>query len=175
MARTASGAISMANVNVALGLTSTAQISFNDAKVRFLANNDSGSVNINALRNKYYFTGTVTARDFMDEFGGPYTIGHPVTNGVGVPSSITGTVFENVSPSMSDIYYFDVTTRLAVNPGTNPPNVNMRLKIGNNNAVTLTQAAYSGYYEFQASGGTNVVFNSSNDVGVTRTWQFAQA
>lgn len=60
MALTPSGQISMSDINSALGRSSTASINFNDANVRFLANQESGSVTMGAMRSKYYFVGTIT-------------------------------------------------------------------------------------------------------------------
>ena len=66
MAVTPSGAISFGAVNTALNRTATAPISIGDVQVRYLANQDSGSVNMNNMRNKQSTVGTITVGFYDD-------------------------------------------------------------------------------------------------------------
>ena len=66
---TPSTTISMANINSALGNSAGTTISFNNADVRFLSNQDSGSVSMSNMRNKFYgfASGTVEYGESWDK------------------------------------------------------------------------------------------------------------
>jgi hypothetical protein len=72
MALTPSGAISFGNINTALNRSATAAISMNDPQVRFLTNQSTGSVDMNATRNKYTTAGTITVGLYSSKPGDYY-------------------------------------------------------------------------------------------------------
>lgn len=165
MALTPSGAISLGDINTALGRSATASISLNDSQVRFIANQDSGSVNMNAMRNKYNFNGTITVDlnqpPGYDEFG--YV--------AGFFGSITGGPLWDGKPLDFLFSTTNYNTIIGTNTSGAPffPNVNMRIKVGPNAAIPMT-------YEI---GGTSYINYTQEaifytDLGNTVNWQFSQ-
>ena len=168
MALTPSGAISMSDINSALGRSSTASISFNDSQVRFLANQDTGSVNMNAMRNKYNFNGTITVGQVVlfDD------ILYGYKEGLYRTGSLTGTIFDNTKPQLysSDSYSYTEIGDFS----TTYPNISMRLKVGSNQA-TMTRGAYydpSATYVYYTSPQELITAAMNN---TTVNWQFSQA
>jgi hypothetical protein len=168
MALTPSGTISMSNINSALGRSSTAAISFSDSQVRFLANRDAGSVNMNAMRNKYNFNGTITVGQFVD-FTDIY-YGYIA----GYMGSITGTIFDNRTPNLYTSDGYNYTEITSVYPADVFPNITMRLKVGSNQSNSVTRGNH-----FDPSA-TNVYVTlqeliTSSMNNTTVNWQFSQA
>lgn len=165
MALTPSGTISLGDINTALGRSSTASISMNDAQVRFIANQDSGSVTMSAMQNKYNFNGTITVGTANPGFG--YDVyGYEPSFPIG---SITGgtlwdgatvDAFVGTSIPNSGIESFSATVAF--------PNVSMRIKVGSNSAVAMTK---NGAYRYENSTTAAIV---SANVGSTLNWQFSQ-
>jgi hypothetical protein len=160
MAVTPSGAISLAAVNTALNRTTTAPISIGDFQVRFLANQDFGSVNMNAMRNKQSTVGTV--------FVGGYDDGK--NNYFGYIQGFIGGASSNsfFGFSVVELYTSNGFVDVISAGGGTLGNVPARMTV--NNAVIKSMAlegtAYVGY-------GTPTLFNSSM-VGGTYSFQFAQ-
>ena len=167
MALTPSGAISMSDINSALGRSSTASISFNDSQVRFLANQDTGSVNMNAMRNKYNFNGTITVGQVVlfDD------ILYGYTEGLYPAGSLTGTIFDNTKPQLysSDSYSYTEIGDFS----TTYPNISMRLKVGSNQA-TMTRGAYYDPSDTDTYFTLQELITSSMST-TTVDWQFSQA
>jgi hypothetical protein len=164
MALTPSGAISLGDINTALGRSATASINMNDAQVRFIANQDSGAVSMSNMQNKYNFNGTITvglsAEIGYDVYG--YDSGIPVGSITGGPlwnsRSLDGLISTNI-PNAS-IYTFS--------GGADFPNLSMRIKVGSNSAIPMTWGSGSTY------SNTTTAAITSSDVGSTLNWQFSQ-
>ena len=170
MALTPSGAISMSDINSALGRSSTASISFNDSQVRFLANQDTGSVNMNAMRNKYNFNGTITVGA---EYGPSYIIyGYAIPGFTAGYGSITGTFFDGDDITFLGTVDNPLQTGIHGNPSKSYPNITMRLKVGSNQSNSVTRDSVDTYvYRTPYNEG---LITSSMD-GTTVNWQFSQA
>jgi hypothetical protein len=160
MALTPSGTISLGNINTALGRSSTATISMNDGDVRFLANQDSGSVTMNNMRNKYWFNGTITSASFLgDDFTQNY--GKDQFNGSqsgefngysNINLFATDVVFGTTTMSMQSVAYADIGSG--------------RVQVG---AGPIATTSFNGF-SYSAASGTVI---RPSDVGVTRTWRWA--
>lgn len=169
MALTPSGTISLADINTALGRSSTASISFNDAQVRYLANQDSGSVNMNNMRNKYNYNGTVTVGIIDD--GKNYFIGGGGGLGSVNPSTINGSSVEMGYSGTTDTGAAIVSWGGA---GTGlPGSFNMRYIV---NGASGSMVPYFGDRRFwqRGPGNNTPVMFSTGMVGGTYSWQFAQ-
>lgn len=165
MAQTPSGTISFSDINTALGRSSTAAISMNDSNVRFLANQDTGSVNMNAMRNKYYFSGTVTVALYSDKGTDYYGYDSQIPYGSG-----TGTLFSSRTLVQLNSRAGPINV-ITSNSGGTPafPNVSMRLQVGSNSAVPMA------WYDNDSYVGSTVgLAIGSANVGSTLNWQFAQ-
>lgn len=146
MALTPSGTISLGNINTALSRGATAPISMNDAQVRFLANQDSGSVNMNAMRNRYNNNGTF----YVQISFGKYADIYYGTTSVG---GLTGGFFDGGMSSIEVIYgeftngtqlfsSYDALPAQGSVPNPVPPN-GMRLKIGSNAPIVMPPSGTS--------------------------------
>jgi hypothetical protein len=162
MALTPSGAISLGDINTALGRSATASININDGDVRFLANQDSGSVTMNNMRNKYWFNGTVNSINWLADgnfYGSSRTFG----------GSVTG-VFQSAVPEMYTeqgigTYIIPFLTAVSdIGAG--------RFQVGSG-PVGITLWEPSDFGNFYAVYGTECF--TSADVGVTRAWRWATA
>lgn len=173
---TPSGAISMANINQTLNRSATAAISFNDSQVRFLANQETGSVNMNAMRSKYYFSGNITVGLGSDK--GWESYGY-VQDGIVASGSISGAFFSSsgLAPNyLATEIYSQLNTELISN--TQPAEAawqrNMRLKIGSKATITLTWTpAGGGNGSYIAAGNTTYI--TAANVGSTFLWQCASS
>jgi hypothetical protein len=158
MALTPSGAISLGDINTALGRSATASININDGDVRFLANQDSGSVTMNNMRNKYWFNGTITSAAFFTELGTAYGI--DTFNG----SSTGG--FNGYSNLENFFTVGSYGTQLSRSvPYTNIGNG--RMQVGANVIGTMVFDGYA------YNSVDNEALILSSDDGVTRTWRWA--
>jgi len=167
MGPTSSGSISLGSINTLLSRSATAPISMNDQDVRFLANQDTGSVTMNNTRNKYWFSGTITSASFLgDDFTQNY--GKDQFNGA---VSISGDGFFNGFNSFS-VFATDVVfgTRQTVQPGSYPNIGSGRLQVGSNSIATMAFTS-SGAGDYYQSLSTNAILAA--DVGVARAWRWA--
>lgn len=170
MALTPSGTISLADINTALNRSATAPISMNDSAVRFLANQTSGSVNMDAMRNKYTFSGTITVGVYDD--GKSYILGYagPGFGSVNPSTLNGGTVLEmgydgNIGSSMY-IAWGGVNTSL---PGT----FNMRYTVNGTSGVLVQY--YSNRNQWWSGNGVlTPTYFTTGMVGGTYSWQFSQ-
>jgi hypothetical protein len=141
MALTPSGAISMADLNTALGRSSTASISLSDTQVRFISAAYSGAVNMNGLRNKYNWNGTATMSYFEEKGGARYGY----ENGFG---SSTGTLVGNPLQSWQAINQDGssaVYTLYGYAPSPNPPPTGtFRARTGTDGNIRSGTFSYSG-------------------------------
>jgi hypothetical protein len=160
----------MSEINQALGRSSTAAISFNDAQVRFLANQESGSVSMSGMRSKYYYSGTITIGAIEGKKGGVLGYGFAVS-GFG---SITGTI--GPDPNNINVMYSsypDGSSVVATNSYTTPFTSTARWKVGsaatNNNLLYYNDGFNLPYWNDTAPA---FAFGSG-DVGSTYTWQFS--
>lgn len=165
MALTPSGTIGMADINSALGRSSTATISFNDANVRFLANQEgSGTVTMAAMRSKYYFAGTITIGTVNAEEGRYY--------GYRSDFPTCGAITGNVGVAISNMDSLGTGTYL--DPSTfsgSPFKADGRLKVGSQATLAMTfrteqPKTPDGYYN------TGTALFGAGNVNTTQTWQF---
>jgi hypothetical protein len=165
MALTPSGAISMSDINTALNRGSTASISFNDTQVRFLANQDTGSVVINSMRNKQSTVGTITV--------GFYDDGKTQVAGcqVGVFGSLSSNSFfgGTISQFVSDL---NGDTNIIIGTVAVGTAINARMKVSSPTPLTraMTKSGNTGYY----TGYGGDFFFGYPYTGQTFTFQFAQ-
>lgn len=169
MALTPSGTIGMADINSALGRSSTASISFNDSQVRFLANQESGSVTMAAMRSKYYFIGTITVGSVNEGSSGLTYYGY--RKGPYLPcGSITG----NLGAPIQDMTGWSTnSTYIGTDPSSSIPFAsNGRLKIGSGSTVAMTYNydSKTGVYSYN---NNSVAAMGAGNVGGTYTWQLA--
>ena len=164
MALTPSGTISMSDINTALNRSSTASISFNDTQVRFLANQDTGSVIINNMRNKQSTVGTITV-GFYDDGKEQYA-GYAPDFAIGSISS--NSYFGSAVAAL----YTDVINQFDAmeNSGTNTT-ISSRLKVSSPTPLTkaMTRSSPNQYRNL----ATPNFFSAANS-GQTWTFQFAQ-
>jgi hypothetical protein len=159
----------MSNINTALNRSATAAISFNDAQVRFIGNQDTGSVSINSIRNKYTFAGTITP--LFLEGKGNYEVGYYSYIG----GSITG--------QLVPCYSFYSSSDPAANPPTKlefqqssgilPASITFRVKVGSRAAVNVGQRLTFGTALYYLQNLTTMAMNSEN-VDISNTYQLAQ-
>lgn len=165
MALTPSGEISLGDMNVALGRGSTASISIGDAQVRFIANQDSGAVSMSAMQNKYNFNGTITVGTFNPGFG--YDV-YGYDSGSSTGSITGGPLWDDRSIAILISTTIPNTTINTLDAGDPFPNLNMRIKVGNNSAISMEKTAENSYNNLT----TAAIFSA--DVGNTLNWQFSQ-
>lgn len=164
MALTPSGAISLGDMNTALSRSATARISLGEFQVRYVANQDSGSVSMNNLRNKYTFAGTLVVGYYYD--GKSEAIGY----GEGGVGSISGQIFGPVSEMAYDIGT-DTGACYVIFRDAAPGSFNFRCNV---NQVGGTMVPYYGSRrQWQRNGYTPVMFTMGM-VGGTYSWQFTQ-
>ena len=161
MALTPSGQISMSDINSALGRSSTASINFNDANVRFLANQESGSVTMAAMRSKYYFTGTITVGRLFAEEGTYY----------GYNSGAFGSITGNIGAAIQLMQSLGNSTYLDPVSNATPFASTGRLKVSSQSTLAMTyrpsdSKTPAGYYNTSTA-----LFTAGNYTG-TYTWQF---
>jgi hypothetical protein len=167
MALTPSGAISMSDINTALNRSSTASISFNDTQVRYLANQDTGSVVFNNLRNKQSTVGTITVGIYDD---GKTAIYGFETAFIGSLSS--NTFFsDTVYLLYTDINAGGITRILRTSNRPSTPTVTARMIINGVSRTMVRQT--SGFEGYQGSGLPTEMITLAM-VGGTYTFQFAQ-
>lgn len=164
MALTPSGTISMADINSALGRSSTASISFNDSQVRYLANQDSGSVNMNAMRNKQSTVGTITVGVYDD--GKSRSVG-AVSGSFGSLSANTffGGTLNNL---FTDVLGTANPTRMG-GTATGIPSIAARLRV---NGVSVGMSIWTTSF-YTSSDAAARQFTDAM-IGGTYTFQFAQ-
>lgn len=162
MALTPSGQISMSQVNSALGRSSTAGISFSDGSVRFLANQESGSVTMAAMRSKYYFVGTVTV--------GVGTISSLTTYGYNVSSPAFGAATGNTGTGTIFGMQTNNKTSFIVGTGAVPFAANARYKVGSLTTLPMTYNP-PGKVSVSYTNSSTSYFNSGQ-LGGTYVWQF---
>lgn len=165
MALTPTGEISLGDMNVALGRGSTASISIGDSQVRFIANQDSGEVSMSSMQNKYNFNGTITVGTFNPGFG--YDVyGYDSDSSTG---SITGgPLWDDRSIGLLSATTIPNTAIGTFDLGDAFPDLNMRIKVGNNSAISMEKTAENLYNNLTTAA---IV---SADVGSTLNWQFSQ-
>ena len=161
MALTPSGQISMSDINSALGRSSTASIDFNDANVRFLANQESGSVTMAAMRSKYYFTGTITVGRLYVEGDVQYGFNS------GYMGSITGTI----GGTMINFFAYGSGYSSYIDSTSLPFAANGRAKIASGSTYAMIyrppdEKNPDAYYY------ANSAFLSAGNYTGTYTWQF---
>lgn len=165
MALTPSGSISLGDINTALGRSSTASIDMNDVDVRFISNNltSTSIIDMNSLRDKYYFSGTLTY-GVNDVPGVRLIRGYSTTYSVG---AITGNLFGSTISNM----YTDALSPAATYVTTSSANIvnrSYRIKMVNNNQVDLAYISTTSLY------GDGSMFNTTTpSIGQTISWQFA--
>jgi hypothetical protein len=158
----------MSQINTALGRSSTASISFSDANVRFLANQDSGSVTMAAMRSKYYFTGTVTV-GYRNTTGFDPQYGYVNATYGGSPGigSITGTIGGTMA-NLATAYGYAFTT---ISSTSGPFASDGRMKI--NSSATYNATYYPPTDKSPRPGWAAFVdFFGPGSTGGTYTWQF---
>jgi hypothetical protein len=166
MALTPSGAISLGNINTALNRSATAPISMNDSQVRFLANQDTGSVTMNSMRNRYNNNGTITVDINEGKFNTTY-----------FSSAISGGFFDGLMISMSTTEgsTFNVTETFgSYDPpvaSVPSPVPTLRLKVGNRAAITMPTSGTSVGNNYWAS--LDQFAMGPEQVGQTLTWQWS--
>jgi hypothetical protein len=165
MALTPSGAISMQNINTALNRSSTASISFNDTQVRFLANQDTGTVNLNNMRNKQSTVGTITVGYFDD---GKTQVAGFQAGALGSLSSNSffgGTINQFVSELSGE-------TNLITCTAATGTAINARMKVSSPTPLTRAMTKYDNTSYYTGIGGD--FFFGYPYTGQTFTFQFAQ-
>jgi hypothetical protein len=163
---TSSGAISMSEINQALGRSATAAIDFNDSLVRFISDSSSGSVSMSSMRNRYFYSGTVTVASLYDPKAGYF--GYGFASGLGA-GSVTGTIG---GQTINVLYTRTSNGGTAVFLNADPPPFTTSSRFyapASSNAAyqTLTYDHYSlpGWYNTSAG----YLFVSGN-VGGTYSW-----
>ena len=164
MALTPSGAISLGAINTALNRSATAPISMNDAQVRFLANQDSGSVNMNAMRNKQSTAGTVTVGVYDDGKSAFYGFSLNFIGSVTSNSFFGGTLYEILTDVNAGGISFFSSGEVQI------PNIPARAKIGSS-TYTVEYNIQNGTQYVAINGG---VFFQAGNIGQTLSFQFAQ-
>jgi hypothetical protein len=162
MALTPSGAISMQDINTALNRTSTASISFNDTQVRFLANQDTGTVNLNNMRNKQSTVGTITVGYYDD--GKTQVAGYlSFLGSLSSNSFFGGTV---------NAFYSDLNTGEDIITGSAAvTTINARMKVSSPTPLTENMTKY-GSVSYRNNTGS--LFFGYPYEGQTFTFQLAQ-
>jgi hypothetical protein len=173
MSQVPTGTVSLGDVNTALGLSSTATISLNDSSVRFLANQLSGTADMNTLRGKNYSNGTVTVGSYDTKDGPLYGFS---ANGFFMGSSTTSATFSVSQSTLTDLFtdpYFPNTYWGTANPNTDFPGspTTLRIRVAGGTQYTYTYLGSFTYFYAWYAPGINI-FGSGN-VGGTYTWQAA--
>ena len=160
MALTPSGAISLGGINTALNRSATAAINMNDAQVRFLANQISGSVNMNAMRNKQSTVGTIT----VGEIFLPKASIFGYSDGFYQGGSLSSNTF--IGTTISSFYSTDYDSSITVINSNGTTSGTLRLSVLGS---TYTLPTRSGEY-FLANAGSSIFLTRVNQ---TITFQFA--
>jgi hypothetical protein len=165
MAVTPSGAISLGAVNNALNRTTTARISISDVQVRFLANRDFGSVNMNAMRNKQSTVGTITVGVSDDGFNVIFGYLAGSIGGVSANSFFGHPLVELYNaatvPNQPDIMSAG---------GATLGDISARMNVNNGQIKAMSLVPGSAVYR----GFSPPAFFTSEMVGGTYPFQFAQ-
>jgi len=180
MALTPSGAISMSDINTALNRSSTTAISFNDNGPRCIANADTGSVSMSAMRGKQVASGTVTVgvssatnkgvtTDYygLREAVGSATLGNLTT----VPYFAPATSFSSLygSDPRNSALFGGVFNVVQTSQPTTAPS--FRVKVGGNTSTAFTFSTFVGNTAiFSAGTSLTSAFIGSADASTTRTW-----
>ncbi len=164
MALTPSGAISLGDINTALNRSATASISINDTQVRYLANQDSGSVNMNAMRDKQSTVGTITVGVFDDG----------ISRSVGFETGFFGSLSANtffggtLTVLFTDVLGVPNPTRMG-GTATGIPSIAARLTV---NGVSVDMARWTTSFYTSSDAAARQFADAM--IGGTYTFQFAQ-
>lgn len=172
---TPSGTISMSNINSALGQSSTASISFSDSRVRFLANQDSGSVSMSNMRNKFYSDGTLGPVTYYDDGKGTQSYA----------ANTSPNIFGAGGAYPFSYLYYDINygqNQLgAAYWGSNIGLAGRSFRVQISNGVTFSafttidfaNDGVNGYYFYAYSSTGASPFFTSGNVGQTYSFKFA--
>lgn len=166
---TPSGTISMSDVNSALGRSSTASINFNDSLVRFLADNQSGSVSMSTMRGRYFYSGTITPTTLVDGktyqvYGRGYASNDPSCHITGTIGGQTINVFYTGAQLLNLVIY--------LNASPAPFTTSARVYVPGSNNSAYQTLPYNFYY---TPGWYNTSGNVFTDVqsSYTFNWYFS--
>lgn len=180
MALPSTGPISLANVNVELGLSSTTNISLNQTAVRTLAGKSSGTISMADLRGKSNVITLTAGYDEYDVTGGSsqyvgFTQGYRLSPLLG---SMSNKAFVGGS-TITDLYYDEFTEYVDgnYNQFINQVTIEVNNNVGNSgwtnlviNGTTFTRA--SAYYTAYSGSSWTWFYPSSNPfvTNTTLTW-----
>lgn len=169
---TPSGTISMSDLNSALGQSSTTSISFNDSRVRFLANQDSGSVSMSNMRNKFYSDGSTGVITYYDD--GKGTV---LRYGTTSPRVFGASAYSQLTYDINNAQNYLVAGYWGSNIGLGSRTFRVQISNGvttsNFNYVSMYNDGSNGWlFELYSPAGATPFFSAANQ-GNTYTFKVA--